>query len=336
MGILDSDTVYTLRPMKYPKFYENYKTGKANNWDVNEVSFNTDMTDIREKLSDGEKHAVGRLVAFFATGDNIVNDNLTLHLMRLIKASPELGMYYSLQTEEEARHIDFYLTLLDNYLPDESERFKAFAAIENIPSIKKKADFCFKWMDQMAEIENLESDEDKKTFLLNLITFASAVEGLFFMAAFSYVYYLRDKGLLHGLASGTNWVFRDETCHMNNAFDLVDTIRQEYPNLWDEKLEQDIRDMLAEAIDCEAQFADDILSVGLTGFSRDDLVEFLKYCADNRMKRLGMEPQYNARQPFHFMELQDLSEQTNFFERTVAAYQVGVSGDVGNMDDEDF
>lgn len=334
MSILDNKSTYTLRPMKYPKFYNNYKDAVANTWTVEEISFGTDLVDIREKLTDAEKHVVSRLVAFFATGDNIVNENLTTQIMRLAKASPELGMYYSRQTFEEAQHIDFYLTLLDNYLPNEEERFKAFDAIKNIPSIKKKAEFCFKWMDQINTIPDLETDERKKTFLLNIITFASAVEGLHFMAAFAYVYYLRSKGLLHGLSSGTNWVFRDETCHMNNAFDLVDTIRDEYPHLWDNELEDDIRQMLQEAIDAEMQFARDILELGIAGLSIDDMEEFLKFCADQRLKRLNMEPVYNARQPFDFMVLQDLREHTNFFERTVAAYQIGVTGDVGDFEEE--
>jgi len=41
-----------------------------------------------------------------------------------------------------------------------------------------------------------------------------------------------------------------------------------------------------------------------------------------------------VKNPFGFMELQDVQELTNFFERTVVAYQVGVEGDVAF--DEDF
>jgi ribonucleoside-diphosphate reductase beta chain len=50
-------------------------------------------------------------------------------------------MYLSRQLYEEALHVQFYLTLLDNYLPDMAGREQAFAAIDNIPSIKAKADF---------------------------------------------------------------------------------------------------------------------------------------------------------------------------------------------------
>ena len=156
---------------------------------------------------------------------------------------------------EEALHIDFYKTLLEEYVPDADEQLAMFKAIDNIPSIKKKADFCFKWMDQMNGVDRLETDDQKRDFLMNLVTFACAIEGLFFFAAFCYVYYLRDRGLLHGLATGTNWVFRDESAHMRFAYSLIDVIRSETPHLW-EGMEDRIKEMLREAIDCEFQFAE--------------------------------------------------------------------------------
>lgn len=333
MAILDPGFELTLRPMKYPQFFEHFKESIANNWTVNEISFNTDIADIRDKLSKAEKHVVSRLVAFFATGDTIVGNNLVTVLRKHVN-SPEARMYYDRQAFEEALHVQFYLTLLDNYLPDEKDRYEAFAAVHNIPSIKKKADFCYKWMDQCINYDTLETDEQRKQFLMNLITFACAVEGLFFFAAFAYVYYLRSRGLLHGLGSGTNWVFRDESKHMEVAFEIVNVVRKEYPNLWDKDLEEKIITMLSEAIDCEVQFAEDVLSLGIAGMSKDDMVDYLKFTADCRLARLGIDYRFGGKNPFTFMELQDMRSHTNFFERTVAEYQIGVKGKVDfNTDD---
>jgi len=39
-------------------------------------------------------------------------------------------------------------------------------------------------------------------------------------------------------------------------------------------------------------------------------------------------PLYGAANPFAFLELQDVQELSNFFERRVSAYQVTVSGSV--------
>jgi ribonucleoside-diphosphate reductase beta chain len=332
-NLLDPGFNLTLRPMRYPQFFEMYRGAIKNTWTVDEIDFSDDLVDLDRKLMPAEKHLINRLVAFFATGDSIVANNLVLNLYKHINA-PEARMYLSRQLYEEALHVQFYLTLLDNYIPDLSEREQAFAAIENIPSIRQKAEFCFKWMGSVADIDHLDTDEDKRAFLRNLICFATCIEGLFFFAAFAYVYFLRSKGLLNGLAAGTNWVFRDESAHMNFAFEVVNTVRSEQPELFDERMADEIRSMLDEAVECELQFAHDVLGEGVPGMSLTDTREYLRFVADQRLVQLGLDKQYGSKNPFSFMELQDVQELTNFFERTVAAYQVGVAGEVAF--DEDF
>lgn len=326
-SILDPGFELTLRPMRYPQFYDMYKNAIANTWSVEEIEFGPDLQDLRERLSPAERHLIRRLVAFFATGDTIVANNLVLNFYKHIN-SPEARMYLSRQLFEEAQHIQFYLTLLDAYVPDDRERAQAFAAVENIPSIKAKAEFCFRWIDSIGKLDQIESAEDRRSFLLNLITFAAAIEGLFFFAAFAYVYYLRSRGVLNGLASGTNWVFRDESMHMQFAFSVIDTVRYENPELFDTRLEASVRKMLDEAVSAELNFARDVLSEGIAGLSIGDMEQYLQYVADCRLKTLGFAQAYGSRNPFDFMALQDVQELTNFFERRPSAYRVGVEGEV--------
>lgn len=237
-------------------------------------------------------------------------------------------MYLSRQLYEEAVHVQFYLTLLDTYIPDHFEREQAFAAVQNIPSINKKAEFCFKWIDSIQNLTALQTKDDRRQFLLNLMCFATCIEGLFFFAAFAYVYFLRSKGLLHGLAAGTNWVFRDESAHMAFALDVIKEVRNEEPELFDEQLHRQIVEMIDEAVTCEMQFAEDILSGGISGLSVVDMRQYLEYIADQRLAMLGLQKVYGAKNPFSFMDLQDVQELANFFERRVSAYQVAVAGDV--------
>ncbi|OHE87216.1 MAG: ribonucleoside-diphosphate reductase [Lysobacterales bacterium RIFOXYD1_FULL_69_11] len=325
--LLDPGFDLTLRPMRYPRFYEMYRDAIRNTWTVEEVDFSLDVNDLKHKFGPAERHLVERLVAFFATGDSIVSNNLVLNLYTHINA-PEARMYLSRQLYEEALHVQFYLTLLDTYLPDPAARAKAFSAVENIPSIRAKADFCFRWMDSVQDLKRIETREQRRQFLLNLVCFAACIEGLFFFAAFAYVYYLRSRGLLHGLASGTNWVFRDESCHMAFAFEVIDTVRREEPSLFDDALRGEIVQMLTEAVECEMAFAQDVLSGGVVGLSLKDMRQYLEYCADQRLGQLGLARHFGATNPFGFMDLQDVQEVTNFFERRVSAYQVGVQGDV--------
>lgn len=331
-SILDPGLSLTLRPMQYPVFFEMFKDGIKNTWTVEEVDFSTDLVDLRSRLTPAEIHLIQRLVAFFATGDSIVSNNLVLNLYKHIN-SPEARLYLSRQLYEEAVHVQFYLTLLDNYVPDPEARAAAFAAVENIPSITKKAQFCMRWMDSIQKLDELHTPEEQKQFVLNLICFAGCIEGLFFFAAFAYVYFLRSRGLLNGLAAGTNWVFRDESCHLEFAFEVVNVVRGQHPELFDAALEADVVAMMKEAVDCELQFAEDLLSGGVAGLSVREMRQYLEYVADSRVVRLGMKPIFGSKNPFAFMELQDVQELANFFERRVSAYQVAVPGEVAFHDD---
>lgn len=325
--ILDAGFDLTLRPMKYPVFFEMFKNGIKNTWTVDEVDFSTDLVDLHTKLKPAERHLISRLVAFFATGDSIVGNNLVLNLYKHIN-SPEARLYLSRQLYEEALHVQFYLTLLDNYLPDHKERELAFSAVHNIPSIKKKAQFCFKWMDSINKLDKIQTKEDQRKFIMNLACFSSCIEGLFFFAAFAYVYFLRSKGLLTGLATGTNWVFRDESMHIQFANEVIEQARKEDPSLFNDQMNEMIVQMIEEAIECEMAFAEDILSQGIAGMSLKDMRQYLEFVADQRLEALHIPARFNTKNPFPFMELQDMQELANFFERRVSAYQIGVSGNV--------
>jgi ribonucleoside-diphosphate reductase beta chain len=325
--LLDPGFDLTLRPMRYPRYYEMYRAAIRNTWTVEEIDFQIDLGQLRQRLTPAERHLIERLVAFFATGDSIVSNNLVISLYRHINA-PEARMYLSRQLYEEALHIQFYLTLLDNYVPEPTRRAQAFAAIDNIPSIRRKAEFCRRWIDEVFALGRIASEADKRRFLLNLTCFACCIEGLFFFGAFAYVYFLRSRGLLPGLAAGTNWVFRDESAHMAFAFAVIETVRQEEPQLFDADWQASVTAMIEEAVECEAQFADDVLSGGVIGLTRSEMRQYLEYVADQRFVMLGLPPRYRAVNPFPFMQLQDVQELTNFFERRVSAYQVAVQGEI--------
>ncbi|GAA3104660.1 ribonucleotide-diphosphate reductase subunit beta [Streptosporangium carneum] len=324
--LLDPGMDLTLRPMRYPDFYERYRAAIRNTWTVEEVDLNSDLADL-SRMTPEERHLINRLVAFFATGDSIVANNLVLNLYQHVNA-PEARLYLSRQLFEEAVHVQFYLTLLDTYLPDHEERVKAFAAVEHIPSIRDKAEFCFRWIDSLGGLTRLESQDDRRAFLLNLICFAACIEGLFFYGAFAYVYWFRSRGLLGGLATGTNWVFRDESMHMEFAFSVVDTVRAEEPELFDDRLGAQVTRMMEEAVEAELAFAADLCGDGLSGMSVGQMRQYLEYVADQRLVRLQLPVRYGTANPFAFMELQDVQELANFFERRVSAYQIAVEGNV--------
>jgi ribonucleoside-diphosphate reductase beta chain len=109
---------------------------------------------------------------------------------------------------------------------------------------------------------------------------------------------------------------------------VVATVRREEPDLFDQDMQRDVVRMLEEAVECEMQFAEDLLSGGVGGLSARDMRQYLQFVADQRLRNLGLPPRFGVKNPFPFMDLQDVQELSNFFERRVSAYQVAVSGEV--------
>jgi ribonucleoside-diphosphate reductase beta chain len=320
--ILNPDLNLTLRPMQYPEFFQLYKDSIKNIWTTDELDFSIDFEHLRDKISPQEAHLIKRLVAFFATADNIVAHNLVLNFYKHVN-SPEYRMFLGKQLFDEMLHVETYLLLVDNYIPDMEERRAAFDAYKTTPSVKRKADFCFKYMDGIEHLDKLDTDEKRRQFVENLICFAGCVEGLFFFGSFAYVYFLRNKGLLPGLATATNWVFRDETTHIEGAMRVLGAIRNEYPHLFDAAMEKKVSEMVEEAIEVEMAFCSDALAMGVTGLSPGLMYEYLQYVGDQRLVQMGFKKRYNAKNPFNFMVLQDVQPLTNFFEKKVTEYQKG-------------
>ena len=321
--ILTADLNLTLRPMQYPQFFQLYKNSIKNIWTTDEIDFSVDFEHLRDRFTPQEAHMVKRLVAFFATADNLVAHNLVLNFYKHTN-SPEFRMFLGKQLFDEMLHVETYLLLVDNYIQDADERKAAFDAYKNIPSVKRKADFCIRYMDSIDKLDVLDTDEKRRQYVENLICFAACVEGLFFFGSFAYVYFLRSKGLLPGLATATNWVFRDETMHIQGAMAVISVIRQEYPHIFDAQLEASVMKMMDEAIAVEMEFCQDALSFGVSGLSPALMQEYLEYVADQRLVQLGYPRKYLSKNPFSFMVLQDLQPLTNFFEKRVTEYQKGI------------
>jgi ribonucleoside-diphosphate reductase beta chain len=320
--ILSTELDLTLRPMKYPEFFQLYKNSIKNIWTTDEIDFSVDYEHLRDKVTPQEAHLIKRLVAFFATADNLVAHNLVLNFYKHIN-SPEFRMFLGKQLFDEMLHVETYLLLVDNYIPDLAERQEAFSAYQTIPSVKQKADFCFKYMDSIEKLDKLDTHEKRRQFVENLICFAGCVEGLFFFGSFAYVYFLRNKGLLPGLATATNWVFRDESMHIEAAMAALGAIRKEYPEIFDASLEARVGQMMEEALLVEMNFCQDGLSYGVTGLSPVLMKEYLEYVADQRLVQMGFKKKYMAKNPFPFMLLQDVQPLTNFFEKRVTEYSKG-------------
>ncbi len=298
--LIEDPNRFVLFPIKHNDIWQYYKKAEASFWTAEEIDLSQDANDWENRLNDGERHFISHVLAFFAASDGIVNENLAVNFLSEVQYA-EAKCFYGFQIMMENIHSETYSLLIDTYIKNPVEKDKMLRAVDTIPCVKKKADWALRW------IEN-------GNFAERLIAFA-AVEGIFFSGSFCSIFWLKKRGLMPGLAFSNELISRDEGLHCDFACMLYTDHIQNQLN------PQDIYDIILDAVEIEKEFVSDALPVSLIGMNSAMMCEYIEFVADRLLIALGLQKQFNASNPFDFMEMISLQGKTNFFEKRVAEYQ---------------
>jgi ribonucleoside-diphosphate reductase subunit M2 len=291
---------YVIFPIKYDDVWKMYKKAEANFWTAEELDLSKDLNDFNEKMNEGERYFVENVLAFFAASDGIVNENLVERFCNDVQIL-EAKFFYGFQIAVENIHSETYSLLIDTYVKDLKKKNKLLNAIETIPSVKKKAEWALKWI-----------NDEKSTFGTRVIAFA-AVEGIFFSGSFCSIFWLKKRGLMPGLAHSNELISRDEGLHMEFAVLM-------YHMLKDKPSKETILDIVKDAVELEKEFITESLPCALIGMNKDLMKQYIEYVSDRLLLMLGLEKEYYSENPFDWMELISVQGKTNFFEKRVGEY----------------
>ncbi len=304
---------FVLFPIKHDDIWQFYKKSEASFWTAEEIDLHQDLSDWENKLSDDEKYFIKHVLAFFAASDGIVNENLAENMVNEVQYT-EAKFFYGFQIMMENIHSETYSLLIDTYIKDNKEKDYLFNAIENMDCVKKKADWALRWIDE-------------GSFAERLIAFA-AVEGIFFSGSFCSIFWLKKRGLMPGLSFSNELISRDEGMHCDFACLLYNQhIQNKLPK-------ETIKDIIVNAVEIEKEFVSDSLPVKLIGMNAEMMCQYIEYVADRLLLSLGNEKEFNAENPFPWMEMISLQGKTNFFEKRVGDYQK--SGVMADKDKQIF
>lgn len=292
---------FVMFPIRFHEIWQMYKKAEASFWTAEEIDLSKDISDWNNKLSDNERFFISRVLAFFAASDGIVNENLVENFSAEVQI-PEAKCFYGFQIMMENIHSETYSLLIETYIKDPKESEFLFNAIENIPCIKKKADWALRWI-----------SDDEALFGERLIAFA-AVEGIFFSGSFASIFWLKKKGLMPGLTFSNELICRDEGLHTDFACLLFSHLNN--------RPEPDIVErIITEAVEIEKEYFTDALPVSLLGMNASLMSQYVEFVADRLLVAVGNKKVYNVTNPFDFMENISLAGKTNFFEKRVSDYQ---------------
>lgn len=292
---------FVLFPIKYHDVWQMYKKAEASFWTAEEIDLSKDLHDWNKRLNDDERFFISHVLAFFAASDGIVNENLVERFSGEVQI-PEARCFYGFQIMMENIHSETYSLLIDTYISEPKQRQYLFNAIDNIPCIRKKADWALRWI----------SDKNS-TFANRLVAFA-AVEGIFFSGSFASIFWLKKRGLMPGLTFSNELISRDEGMHTDFAC-LLFSLLKTRPNA------EAVQNIITEAVAIEQEFLTEALPCALLGMNSTLMCQYIEFVADRLLLALGNTKVYNATNPFDFMENISLAGKTNFFEKRVGDYQ---------------
>lgn len=295
----DNPNRFVLFPLQYKDIWDMYKKQQACFWVVEEIDLASDLKDW-VRLTDDERHFIKYVLAFFAASDGIVLENLIENFASEVQV-PEVRCFYGFQSMMENIHSETYSLLIDTYIQDEKEKDFLFKAIDNIPTVQKKAEWAIKWINK------------NDSFAERLIAFA-AVEGIFFSGSFCAIFWLKKRSLMPGLSFSNELISRDEGLHTDFACLL-------YKHMVNKVSNERIYEIIGEAVAIEHEFVCESLPVELIGMNSKLMSQYIEFVADRLLYTLGAPKLYNVTNPFEWMDMISLQGKTNFFEKKVSEYQ---------------
>jgi len=313
-----------LVPFKYDWAWQKYLDGCANHWMPQEINMTADIalwkTD--DALSEDERRIVKRSLGFFSTADSLVANNLVLGIYRLI-TNPECRQYLLRQAFEEAIHTHAYQYVIQSLGMDEGEIFNMY---HEVPAVARKASWALKYTREISDPTfTTGTVERDKALLKNLIAYYCVLEGVFFYCGCTHILSRGRRIKMTGTSEQFQYILRDESMHVNFGIDVINQIKFENPQLWDDETKGMASQMILEGTQLEIEYARDTMPRGVLGMNANMMAEYLQFIANRRLAQIGLPEQFpGVKNPFPWMsEIMDLKKEKNFFETRVTEYQTG-------------
>ncbi len=309
-------------PMTYSWARQHYKDALANTWTPEEVPMQDDIEQWKSNsLSELERRLILWNLGFFSTAESLTANNIVLAAYNHI-TNPECRQYMLRQAFEEAVHTDTFIYCCDSLGLDPEEIYSMY---ETIPSIREKDEFVIKLTESVFDPNfTTDGEANVQKFVHDLVGYYVIMEGIFFYAGFAMMLALKRQRKMVGIGEQFEYIMRDESLHLAFGCDVINTVKQEFPQVWTDAFQEQLIGLIRQSVELEAAYARDACPDGIVGINSEQFVRYVEHIADRRLERIGLPAQYNVENPFPWMsQATDLSKEKNFFETRVTEYQTG-------------
>jgi ribonucleoside-diphosphate reductase beta chain len=297
------------KPFEYQTAFDFYKDQHRAHWLADEVPLASDLNDWKLKLNDSERNLIGNILKSFAQTEVHVNDYWSTKVS-LWFPKPEVQAMARVFADFESIHAEAYARLNEELGLDD------FAAFLEDEEAKAK-------IDRLVETPG-ETLHEKA---LSLAIFSAFTEGVNLFSSFAVLMSFQLRNLMKGTGQIVEWSVRDESLHSKAGCWLFRTLVSENPDLDNHKLMGEIYKACEVSVNLEFDFIDKAFEMGdIEGLSKEQLKNFIKARANEKLNELGYTPLYNDVDPNLMREMEWFNHLTSgkthqdFFANRVTDY----------------
>jgi len=318
-----SEQRFVLHPIRHSDVFKMGKDAIDSFWKVEELDFSNDRRAF-QNMKEDEKRFITQILAFFASADGIVTENLVDNFCGEVQL-PEARYFYAYQTFNEQIHAETYAKLLEVYIGNADDVKRLLEESRTSPAVRAKTDFAKKHFN----ISTAEEPDKYRNFAKRLVAFA-CVEGINFSSSFCGIFWIKHMGYeCNALTLSNEFISRDEGLHRNFAVKL-------YNKFLHNLRAEEIVDIVKESVRVEEIWVrNSALPNRLTGMNQDLMCQYVKHTANLLLSSLGVAAYWNVSNPFDFMDQISIGSKTNFFERRVSEYALSSKKETFSLE-EDF
>lgn len=267
-----------LKPYEYPELAEYKEAIQHSYWLHTEFNYTSDIHDFKVNVSEIERNAIKNAMLAIAQVEVAVKTFWGDLYHRLPK--PELGSVGYTFAESEVRHQDAYSHLLEILGLNEE-----FEQIKEIPELLQRVNYLTKG----AILARTESDRD---YTLSILLFSLFIEHVSLFSQFLIVMsFNKYRNIFKGMSNVIEATSKEEQIHGLFGIELLNIIRKEHPEWFDDQLERQVIEACKEAYESEKMVVDWIYEKGDLEFLPKKMVyEFIKNRLNHSLKSIGYQP----------------------------------------------
>ena len=303
-----------LKPYEYPEFIEYKDAIRHSYWVHDEFNFDGDVQDFRVECTDAEREAIKRTMLAIAQIEVSVKTFWAEVYSQLPK--PEVAAVGMTFAESETRHADAYSNLLELLgLNDEFEK------IGEIPALRDRIQYLD---DYMVDGEDVSENRD---FALSVLLFSIFIEHVSLFSQFLIMLaFDRHTKRFKGISNAVEATSKEEQIHGLFGVELIQTMKSEHPEWFDEDFEGHIRSFCRKAEQAEMKVLDWIFESGELDFLPREVIDaFVRDKFNRSLKNVDMEPIFDVDDELlgetkWFYEEILMTKDNDFFQKRGTAY----------------